>query len=649
MCGIAGLIDASGLTPRGASVPRSVLEQMSQAVSPRGPDADGLWMSPGVGLCHRRLKVIDLSDTASQPMANEDGTVQLVFNGEIYNFRDLRAELVSQGHRFRSRSDSEVLVHGYEQWGDALPARLDGMFAFGLWDARKRRLLAARDRMGKKPFYFAQVARGPAPPLFAFASELKALLPVPGFDRRIDPAALARYLTFEYVPAPRSIFLGARKLDAGERLVLEPGRDPWAVPRVERFWDLPFPALHPSWSEADAAAELTWLLRRAVERRLVADVPLGAFLSGGLDSSSVVAMMAELAGADRIKTFSITFADASFDEGAPARAVARHLHTEHQEQRLDAPTMLAILPEVAGFMDEPLADASIVPTYLLSRFTRQHVTVALSGDGGDELFAGYPTFQVDRAGQLFFDLLPDWSRQLARQAVDRLPAGEDYFSLDFKLHQFLGGGTRPGPRRHQRWLSAFLPEELPALLVPELSAGLSDPLEEVDAGAGRGPARQAMDELLDFYTRFYLANDVNTKVDRAAGAVGLEVRAPLLDTDLVSFACQLPPALRLRHLTTKYILKRAMRGRLPERIIHRRKQGFALPVARWLREELRPVLLDELAPARLRREGFFQPAAVARVLDEHLSGRRDRRKQLWTLFTFQRWLSTWGSASRQAP
>jgi asparagine synthase (glutamine-hydrolysing) len=639
MCGIVGLID-----PSGAAVARDVLDQMSRAVARRGPDSAASWLGPGVGLAHRRLKVIDLSDAAAQPMGNEDGTVQVVFNGEIYNFADLRAELVGHGHHFRSRTDSEVLVHGYEQWGeDGLLDRLVGMYAFGLWDTRRRRFLAARDRLGKKPFYFAQVARGAEPPLFAFASELKGLLPVPGFDRQLDVGALVRYLTFEYVPAPRAIFQGARKLDAGEKLVLDLAADPFARPEVRPTWELPFPATHDPWPAAPAAAELQVLLRRAVERRLVADVPLGAFLSGGLDSSSVVALMAEIAGADRIMTFSLGFSDPSFDESAHARAVARHLGTDHHEQRLDAATLLATLPEVSAFLDEPLADPSIVPTYLLARFTRGQVTVALSGDGGDELFAGYPTFAADRAGEIFFEQLPAAARRLVERAAARLPARTDYFSLDFKLNQFLRGGAHPGPRRHQRWMASFLPEELPALIDPALLPAGEDPLAEVDRRAQTGPARHPLDRLMDFYLRFYLANDLNVKVDRAAGAVGLEVRAPLLDSDLVTFACQLPPGLRRRCLTGKYILKQAMRGRLPEAILRRRKQGFAVPVARWLREELRPALLEELAPAKIRRQGLFQPAAVARLLDDHLSGRRDRRKQLWTLFMFQRWHAVWSS------
>ena len=639
MCGIAGLID-----PTGASLDPAWISNMTAALTPRGPDGEGIWRAPGVALGHRRLAVIDLSEAAAQPMGNEDGTVQVVFNGEIYNFADLRSDLRARGHVFRSHGDTEVLVHGYEEWGDEVVSRIDGMFAFAVWDARHRRVLAARDRMGKKPLYFATILRAGAPPLFAFASELKALLPVPGFDRRIDHEALCRYLVHEYVPAPHTIFRGARKLGAGQRLRLEVRTDRASEPNIDRYWDLPFSTQPRPVSDSDAASELRGLLLAAVRRRLVADVPVGIFLSGGIDSSSVAALAAELAGPANVRTFSIGFSDASFDESSHARRVARHLGTQHSEERLDARALLDILPTVVDFLDEPLADASIVPTYLLSAFTRRHVTVALGGDGGDELFSGYQTFLAEAWGRLYFDHTPGLLRRMAEAAVHLLPARTVYFSLDFKANQFLQGGDIPGPRRHQRWMASFLPEQLPALLAPALrQEARRDPLASVDQREQEGPARTAEDRLMDYYAHFYLAGDVNTKVDRASGAVGLEVRAPFLDTALVEFACRLPPEQRLRGRTPKYILKKAMRGRLPDDILDRKKQGFAVPVARWMREDLAPALRDELAPDKLRREGIFDPVFVEGLVSDHLSGRRDRRKALWTLFMFERWLGRWGA------
>jgi asparagine synthase (glutamine-hydrolysing) len=640
MCGIAGLID-----PTWASLDPAWIANMTSALVPRGPDGEGFWRAPGVALGHRRLAVIDLTDAAAQPLGNEDGSVQVVFNGEIYNFGNLRADLQTRGHVFRSQGDTEVLVHGYEEWGDEVVNRIDGMFAFALWDARNRRLLAARDRMGKKPLYFASIARMGAPSLFAFASELKALLCVPGFDRGVDHAALCRYLVHEYVPPPHTIFRGARKLGAGQRLRLQIRADGTGETCVDRYWDLPF-AQQPRWvGDDEAASELRALLLAAVRRRLVADVPVGIFLSGGIDSSSVAALAAELAGPANVRTFSIGFAEASFDESTHARRVARHLGTQHSEERLDARALIEVLPKVIDFLDEPLADASIVPTYLLSAFARRHVTVALGGDGGDELFAGYQTFLAEAWGRLYFDRTPAPLRRVIASAARLLPVRTGYFSLDFKVNQFLQGGDVPGPRRHQRWMASFLPEHLAALLAPELGHQVtSNPLAMVDQRASEGPARTAWDRLMDYYAHFYLPDDVNTKVDRASGAVGLEVRAPFLDTALVEFACRLPPHQRLRRRTPKFILKLAMRGLLPDDILDRRKQGFAVPVAHWMREDLAAALQDELAPDKLRREGFFDPAFVDGLVRDHLSGRRDRRKALWTLFVFERWLARWGAA-----
>ena len=515
---------------------------MSRAVAPRGPDSEGSWLAPGVALGHRRLKVIDLSDAAAQPLANEDGTVQVVFNGEIYNFADLRGELQAQGHRFRSRADTEVLVHGYEQWGDALLDRLTGMFAFGLWDARKRRFLAARDRMGKKPFYFTQVARA------GRAADVRLRLGAQGASAGARFRAAARPRGAGPLPhlrvragAALDLLRGAqarRRREAGARPV---GGTPGRRRRWRASGTCPFlPRTRPGRS-TEAAAELLVLLRRAVERRLVADVPLGAFLSGGLDSSAVVALMAEIAGADRIKTFSLGFSDPSFDESGHARAVARHLGTDHHEQRLDAPTLLATVPEVSGFLDEPLGDASIVPTFLLSRFTRA------AGHGGPErrrrrrAVRGLSHLPGRPAGPAVLRAAAGGGAAAGRPGGGAAAGAAAATSASTSSStSSCAAAPSPAPQRHQRWLASFLPEELPALLDPALAEGLGDPLAEVDRRAQDGPARTPLDQLMDFYARFYLANDVNVKVDRAAGAVGLEVRAPLLDTDLVSVRLPAP-------------------------------------------------------------------------------------------------------------
>ena len=643
MCGIAGLWD-----PTGAELDPSVIVAMTRTLAARGPDGEKFWRAPGVALGHRRLAVIDPSDAGGQPLGNEDGSVQVVFNGEIYGFERLQSLLESRGHVFRSRCDTEVLVHGYEEWGDDVLSHIDGMFAFALWDARRRRMLAARDRMGKKPLYFATIFRGAVPPLVAFASELKALMRVPGLDRGLDPQALCRYLIHEYVPAPYSIFRGARKLGAGQRLRIESAADGTIELRIDRYWDLSFPEEPAKLSDDEAAEELRSILRESVRRRLVADVPVGIFLSGGIDSSTITALAAELGGGSNVHTFSVGFREASFDESGHARKVARFLGTQHREEHLHPRVLLDVLPKVTDFLDEPFADASVVPTYLLAAFARRHVTVALGGDGGDELFAGYQTFLADGWGRLFFDFAPRVLQGVMRRISHWLPAGSGYFSFDFKMNQFMQGGPSPGPERHQRWMASFLPEQFPSLFTREFFQLLGDenPLSQVVARAKEGPAKRPWDRLLDFYARFYLPDDINTKVDRASGAVGLEVRAPFLDTALVDFACRLPAHMRLRLRSPKYILKRAMGRYLPSEILGREKQGFAVPVAKWLRTDLAPMLRDEIAPEKIRREGIFDHRRISRLIDDHLSGRRDWRKALWTLLVFERWLARWGSSAR---
>jgi asparagine synthase (glutamine-hydrolysing) len=592
MGGIAGIVD-----PAGAPIDRQVLSAMTRALRPRGPDAEGWWSEGPVGLGHTRLAIIDLAGGA-QPMSAPEADVHLVFDGEIYNFMDVRAELQGAGHGFRTRSDTEVLLRGYLQWGPDVLARLEGAFAFALWDGRAQRLFAARDRMGGKPFYFARIPRDHAQgTLFAFASELKALLAVPQLSRRIHMPALAQYLTLGHVPPPLSILADVRKLDAGERLTFAVGPAPHASHRIDRYWDLPFPELHTAISVPEATEHLHALLKRAVERRLMADVPLGVFVSDEIASPAVVATTTELLGSGRnLRTFALYFS------GQPcARGVAGQPGCERREEILDERQVLDTLPDIASAIDEPLADAQVIPKYLLARFTRGHVTIALGGEGA-ELFAGHPKWGARLFG---------W-RSMARQ--------------------FLRGGDMPGPRRHQRWRSAFLPEEQESLLRPEIRAEAGvDPLCILDERVAVTTARGRHDLLLDFETHFRLRGDVNTQRDRTSGAVGLATRSPFLDTQVVTFACGLPPSVRNRDLLAR-VMPATMRA----------VKTPALPVARWLKADLAPALRDELAPDKLRREGLFQSALVGRLLDEHENGRRDHGHALWTLFTFERWFGAWG-------
>jgi asparagine synthase (glutamine-hydrolysing) len=623
MCGICGVVGPG-------AVDRDALAAMTAALWHRGPDDDGFYVDeredgPGVGLGFRRLSIIDL-ETGNQPIGNEDGSVQVVFNGEIYNFRELRRELEAAGHRFATATDTEVIVHLYEEHGAACVERLDGMFALALWDSNARELLLARDRFGKKPLYYAEVDGG-----LLFGSELKALLRHPRCPTELDFAAFSRYLALEYVPTPSSIFAGVKKLPGGQLLRWRRGST-----SLERYWDLPFHPDEAPLGEAAYAAELTRLLRAAVRRRLVSDVPLGAFLSGGIDSSSVVAMMVEELPAHDVKTFSIGFEDRSFDESAHARRVAEHFGTDHHEELFTARTMLDLLPTVADFLDEPFGDASILPTYLLSKFTRGSVTVALGGDGSDELLAGYPTFPADRVARLY--RVPRLLHEdVLVPLAARLPVSTRNFSLDFKAKRFLRGARLPVELRHPVWLGSFAPDELAALL-PRTPP---DPYAQQREAYASAPTSDPLERLVYLYAKTYLQDDILVKVDRASMACSLEVRAPFLDTALVEFLGRVPPRLKLRRLETKRLLKTAMGQILPPGIADRPKKGFGIPIAEWFKGELREALLDELSPERLRRQGLLNAPEVERLLSEHLSGSADHRKPLWTLFMFQLWHDRW--------
>jgi asparagine synthase (glutamine-hydrolysing) len=612
---------------------------MTAALAARGPDGEGFHISDGVGLGHRRLAIIDV-EGGKQPLFSEDRQVVAVVNGEIYNFAPLRAELEGHGHRFATKSDSEVLVHGYEEWGDGVLDRIEGMFALAIWDARRRRLLLARDRMGEKPLYWAAIAGGG----LAFASELKALKHAPGVDTRVDPASLARYLVYEYVPAPATMIRGAKKLEPGTKLTWIAGGEPAIAP----YWDLP---LHDGDRVLDgeaAARELLGELRRSVRERLVSDVPLGVFLSGGVDSSTVAALAAEVRG-NELDTFSIGFDDPEFDESAEARRVAKHIGSRHHEERLAPEALLDLLPAIGALLDEPIGDGSIVPTHLLARFARKHVTVALGGDGGDELFAGYPTFQAERVARVLYDQAPRVigraATRLGRAALDALPASTGYMALDFKLRQFLRGADEAsGPKRHQAWMASFLPAAALGALAPEIARVAGDDLYDViDRRMTQCRATDGWDRLMYHYAKGYLGDGVLTKVDRATMAVGLEARAPLLDSKVIALACRVAPALRLHGTTTKWLLKKAARGLVPDETLDRKKQGFAMPIGRWLKGPLRPLLEETLSEKHLAATGLFAAAPIRRLVNEHLDGRADHRKPLWTMIAFMRWLEVWQS------
>src|SRR5579864_1182822 len=599
---------------------------MCAAMVHRGPDDEGSVHLEGVTLGMRRLSIIDLVG-GHQPIHNEDSSVWVVQNGEIYNHLELRDQLIGSGHSFVTESDTEVLVHGYEQWGEAVVERLNGMFAFAIFDRPRRAVFLARDRVGIKPLHYAVDGRR-----LVFASELKALLRDPALRKGIDPVALDEYLAYEFVPSPRSIVRGISKLQPGHTLT-------WSLdeggPRLRRYWAATLSPGDTRGQSLDVAAEeLRDVLRESVRKELISDVPLGVFLSGGIDSSAVTAMMKQLGG--EVKSFSVGFAERSFDESGHAREVARHLGTDHHELTLEPPMLLDLIPRLPALLDEPLGDASIIPTYLLSAFTRQHVKVALGGDGGDELFAGYPTLQAHRLAGYYLRAPRVVRRGLVEPVVRRLPVSRDNLSFDFRAKRFVSGAGYPVAERHQRWMGSFAPEERTAVLSRELAEeSLVDEFRSLDP----------LNQVLAIDMRMYLENDILVKLDRASMMASLEGRVPLLNNDFVGYALSLPLSMKLRGLRSKFLLKRALRGILPERILRRPKKGFGIPVADWFRGPLREQMRDVLASDRIRREGFFDPAAVQRLIGEHLVGRRDNRKQLWTLFAFQLWLEGYSKTS----
>jgi asparagine synthase (glutamine-hydrolysing) len=622
--GFCGDVDLAG-APDADGVRRA-----ARAIAHRGPDAEGFYFDGPAGLGHRRLSILDL-ESGDQPM-ERDGVV-IAFNGEAYDFALLRDELRGKGHAFTSRSDTEVVLRSYLEWGEGFPERVHGMFSLALWDSRRRKLLLARDRLGKKPlYYFLRGSR------VVFGSELKALLAHGGVPRELDPESLVQYLASEYVPAPASILRGVRKLPAAHVAVFDERGF-----RIRRYWDLPAPS-HEQVAADEAAAELVRLLDAAVAKRLVADVPVGVFLSGGVDSTSIAALAVR--HKQPLQTFSIGFVEESFDESPWAELASRRLGTEHVSQKFSGQDCLDLLPAAAAQLDEPFADPSFLPTLLLSRFTRRHVKVALAGDGGDELFAGYDPFLAHRPAALFARI-PRPLRGALQSLVHRLPASSRNMSLDFRLKQFLRGVDAAPSLRHASWIASFLPEEIGALLQPGLRplASREVAFRQVLEDAARSGARPgSVDEALRYYLTRYLADDILVKADRASMAASLELRAPFLDTRVVEFSARLPWRLKISLTRTKLILKRALRGTVPDEILRRPKKGFGIPVAAWIRGPLRPLIEELLSERALREGGLFDARAVRALLQAHLDGRADLRKPLWTLLMFQLWQKNYAQA-----
>lgn len=620
MCGIAGFaaLDAQ------AALDVSEIRPMLSCLAHRGPDDEGEYVSEGVVLGHRRLSIIDVQG-GHQPLFGARETTALTINGEIYNYRELAKELRVRGHVFRSASDSEVAAHAYDEWGLDFLHRLEGMFALALWDAAAKRLILARDRMGEKPLYYT-VAAGK----LLFASELTSIMRHPAVSRQLDPAALSAYLALEYVPAPRTIIRNVFKLEPASVLILENGEI-----RTQRYW-----AIDPKTTWTGSYEEAVRLLREGLEKavvsRLVSDVPLGVFLSGGLDSSTVAAIAARH---QPLETFSIGFREKSFDESSYARQVARHIGSHHHERIFEGTEMPLLVPKLTRMLDEPLGDASILPTALLSAFARERVTVAVGGDGGDELFAGYPMHQAQRVAK-WARMLPAPVHAAARVAASAMPVSHRNFSFGFKALSFLRGAALEAPLNHAHWMSSFALAEQRALLTEEtwLGAGSGRHVfEDVERAwqASSGADLLARATHLDATT--YLPNDILMKVDRASMRVALEVRAPFLARDVVELAFAVPDSFRMRGITGKRMLRDAARDLIPRRIIDRPKKGFGIPVAAWLNGPLRELVRDVFAEESIRRAGFFEPREIRRMLDAHAAGKCDYRKPLWTLLVFELW------------
>ncbi len=629
MCGICGKIY---FDPEHLVTEQEVL-QMSHTLAHRGPDGEGVWANGNVGLAHRRLAIIDLRAVAAQPMSNAAGSVWITFNGEIYNFRELRADLEARGYRFRTQSDTEVIIHAYEAYGRGCLERLRGMFAFAIWDGRTRVLLLARDRVGKKPlFYWIGRDR------LLFASEIKSLLADRAVPLAPDPIAVDHFLALHYMPAPNTAFQGIYKLPAAHWLEVRNGQI-----ETGRYWKLRYtPKQH--LTEQDAMAELRWRLAEAVRLRLMSDVPLGAFLSGGIDSSAVVAYMAQET-ASPVRTFSVGFEENAFDERPFARMVAERYGTDHTELVVKAP-VTDILPRLVWHYDEPFGDASAVPSYAIAALTRQYVTVVLNGDGGDENFAGYDRYFMHRM-LCHGDKVPRQVWRTVAALTQRLPVAWHHHVLYKHLAKAAELLAQVPERRYVRWFGLCTPEERHHLYTEAFRAtvGGSDPEALFVKVFGQSDAEEWTDAALAADVQLYLADDLLVKMDRATMAHSLEARSPFLDHSLMEFVAGLPAHFKLAGRNKKYLLKAALRGVLPDVVLDRPKMGFSAPIAHWFRDELREMAYDVLLSPTTLQRGYFRKQAMAQLLDAHCAGQQNHAETLWQLLVLELWHRTFIDAS----
>ena len=619
MCGICGVT----YFDRERNVLEHLVKSMCDVIRHRGPDDEG-WITKGnYGIGMRRLSIIDLF-TGRQPISNEDGSIWIVFNGEIYNHVELRNKLIKKGHKFQTKCDTEVIVHAYEEYGEECPKKLNGMFGFAILDLKKQILFLARDRLGIKPLYYYHDSKK-----FAFGSELKSILQVPNIPREVDLRALDLFLTFEYIPSPYSIFQGIRKLPPGHSLTLKDGRI-----NIREYWDLDFD--EKDIPEGELCEQLLELFQDAVKIRLMSDVPLGAFLSGGIDSSAIVAMMSRVM--DRpVKTFSIGFKEDTYNESHYAQQIANHFNTEHHVEIIE-PNALELAEKLVGFLDEPFGDFSIFPTYLVSKMARKHVTVSLSGDGGDELFAGYDTYIANKAGRAY-ERLPRLLRNAMHPILSRIPPTEKKKGLINRAKRFVEGMELPADLEHTRWMIFLQEGEKIKLYSDDLQDTLngSDSFEFIRNYFNRVNTSDPLNRQLYVDIKSYLVDNILVKVDRMSMATSLETRVPFLDHRFVEFSATIPSRLKLQGKNTKYLFKKAMGDVLPPQILNRSKEGFSIPIKNWLKEDLKPLMLEVLDQQKIKREGFFNTNYVEQLKKEHLSGKENHSHRLWSMMVFGIW------------
>jgi len=625
MCGIVGIFDTRGMRP----IDPALLKRMNETQHHRGPDEGDIYTEPGVGFGHRRLSVIDLA-SGQQPMFNAAGNVGVVFNGEIYNYRELTAELEKLGYAFRTNSDTEAVVHAWEAWGEDCVHRLRGMFAIAIWDRTKQTMFMARDHMGVKPFFYAHLPDG----MFIFGSELKSLRAHPGLSREIDPNAVEDYFSYGYVPEPKTIYAGARKLAPGFSLTVRIGQ---TVPEPKRWWDVPFKP-HEKMTEADAAGELIARVREAVKSQLKADVPLGAFLSGGVDSSAVVATMAGLTD-EPVNTCSIAFNDKAFDESEYADQVARQYQTNHHVETVDTDDY-ALLDTLAKLYDEPYADSSAIPTYRVCQLARKRVTVALSGDGGDENLAGYRRYRLTMAEDAVRSRIPPALRRNVFGPLGRYYPKADWAPRMFRAKTTFEALARDLVEGYFHGMSVMSDAMRERLFTPEFRQRLQGyrAIDVMRGHAANAPTDDPLSLIQYLDMKTYLPGDILTKVDRASMAHALEVRVPLLDHELVEWISGLSSSIKLKNGEGKYIFKKSMERYLPHDILYRKKQGFAVPLAAWFRGPLRLRVRDALLGPILASTGIFNTDFLIEIVEMHESGRRDYSHSIWTVLMFEAFL-----------